>query len=290
MSSTRSVVNKQVVTIRQLDMEPFGHVFWSRGSIDRLGWIGKEIDLENALGDFGVRKYDDEIGRFLSCDPLWDEADQRQLNVYHYADNNPLSLKDPNGDCPWCLGAIIGAAVEYGSEVVQNYAEGRTGSDAWTGGNVNAAKILVSAAAGALTGGISSFETQAVKASVQVGLKATAAGTISIGETVAHEKIDNKPVTAGKVAASFLLGSASSVGGELAAKVIQKSTNSGKSLAKAADRLENIAKNGRARQAQTARAVTARAVANQFGKGNVAQTVGNVLQKGADALIDNATK
>jgi RHS repeat-associated protein len=38
---------------------------------DRLGFIGKEVDNENMLGDFGVRKYSSEMGMFTSIDPLW---------------------------------------------------------------------------------------------------------------------------------------------------------------------------------------------------------------------------
>jgi len=47
------------------------------------------------LGDFGVRKYEAETGRFLSTDPLWEE--QRPWNVYHYSANNPIVAKDPDG-------------------------------------------------------------------------------------------------------------------------------------------------------------------------------------------------
>jgi len=47
------------------------------------------------LGDFGVRKYEAETGRFLSVDPLWEE--QRPWNVYHYSANNPIVAKDPDG-------------------------------------------------------------------------------------------------------------------------------------------------------------------------------------------------
>ena len=36
------------------------------GTKDRLGYIGKENDIESGLGDFGVRKYDNRGGRFLS--------------------------------------------------------------------------------------------------------------------------------------------------------------------------------------------------------------------------------
>ncbi|MBN8573080.1 MAG: hypothetical protein J0M05_04140 [Candidatus Kapabacteria bacterium] len=41
--------------------------------------MGKERDSESDLGDFGVRKYEAETGRFLSVDPLWEE--QRPWNV-----------------------------------------------------------------------------------------------------------------------------------------------------------------------------------------------------------------
>ncbi len=35
-----------------------------------LSFISKEKDIESSLGDFGVRKYDEEMGRFTSIDPL----------------------------------------------------------------------------------------------------------------------------------------------------------------------------------------------------------------------------
>ena len=36
------------------------------GLLNRLIRIGKVMDRESNLGDFGVRKYDDELGRFNS--------------------------------------------------------------------------------------------------------------------------------------------------------------------------------------------------------------------------------
>ena len=45
--------------------EPFGKqiTLFESSSKDRLSFIGKEKDIEINLGDFGVRKYDNEIGR-----------------------------------------------------------------------------------------------------------------------------------------------------------------------------------------------------------------------------------
>jgi RHS repeat-associated protein len=39
----------------------------------RLGFITKEYDRESALADHGVRKYDYNIGRFTSTDPLFEK-------------------------------------------------------------------------------------------------------------------------------------------------------------------------------------------------------------------------
>ena len=53
--------------------------------IDRLGWLGKEKDLESGLGDHGVRKYDAGSGRFLSVDPLWEKY--LSFSPYQYSGN-----------------------------------------------------------------------------------------------------------------------------------------------------------------------------------------------------------
>jgi len=79
----------------QYDYEPFGKVSWQSGPSKRLGFIDKEKDKESSLGDFGVRKYDDVIGRFTSIDPLWEKY--RSLTPYQYCRNNPLNLVDPSG-------------------------------------------------------------------------------------------------------------------------------------------------------------------------------------------------
>jgi len=79
----------------QYDYEPFGKVMWQSGPSKRLSFIDKEKDKESSLGDFGVRKYDDGIGRFTSIDPLWEKY--RSLSPYQYCRNNPLILIDPTG-------------------------------------------------------------------------------------------------------------------------------------------------------------------------------------------------
>ena len=55
--------------VKQFDYAPFGAVLNST-DINRTKFIGKEKDKESNYADHGVRKYDDEIGRFTSIDPL----------------------------------------------------------------------------------------------------------------------------------------------------------------------------------------------------------------------------
>lgn len=63
--------------------------------------------------DFNARTYDQQIGRFIQIDPLSEEGDQESLTPYQFSGNNPSTFNDPDGKCPWCIGFIIGAAVDY---------------------------------------------------------------------------------------------------------------------------------------------------------------------------------
>lgn len=63
--------------------------------VTRQGYIGKEKDVENGLGDHGVRKYDYETGRFNSIDPLWEKY--YGWSPYQYCMNNPVINIDPTG-------------------------------------------------------------------------------------------------------------------------------------------------------------------------------------------------
>jgi len=78
------------------DYEAFGKkITISDNSKDKRGFIGKEEDKESALGDFGVLKYDDGIGRFTSIDQLWEKYPG--WTPYQYSMNNPVNMSDDNG-------------------------------------------------------------------------------------------------------------------------------------------------------------------------------------------------
>ncbi len=82
--------------------------------------------------DLMKRFYDPTIGRFTQVDPV--TADQENYSTYQYGWNNPILRSDPNGDCPSCLfGGLVGAAVEYGTQVATNaFNSGRLTSDSFT--------------------------------------------------------------------------------------------------------------------------------------------------------------
>ena len=60
-------------TIAKYDYEPFGKPIPLEDGKTRSKYIYKEQDNESKLADHGVRKYDYDLGRFLSIDKLWEK-------------------------------------------------------------------------------------------------------------------------------------------------------------------------------------------------------------------------
>ena len=93
-------------TISELSYYPYGLTRYetTTGGVP-YRFAGKELD-ETALYDFGARLYDPKTGAFLSVDPLpLEEQDKklqqvRLLNVYGYANANPVCYYDPSGRSP----------------------------------------------------------------------------------------------------------------------------------------------------------------------------------------------
>ncbi|MGE3801722.1 MAG: RHS repeat domain-containing protein, partial [Candidatus Kapaibacterium sp.] len=75
------------------DYTPFGDLL--NGQADRRLFNSREKDSEHNLYNNGVRKLDDNAGRFTSIDPLWENF--RAWSPYQYGYNEPLSVTDPEG-------------------------------------------------------------------------------------------------------------------------------------------------------------------------------------------------
>jgi RHS repeat-associated protein len=96
---------------------------------ETIKFTGKERDQETGLDFFEARYFSSAQGRFTPADefkggivdpftgldvetntalPYADITDPQTLNKYAYVRNNPLRYVDPDGHCPWCIGALIG--------------------------------------------------------------------------------------------------------------------------------------------------------------------------------------
>lgn len=95
------------------DNKPFGEVQSTTGSVENnKQFIGKEKDKETGLHNIGVRYMRDEIGRFISPDPVGPVnplnnktnyemlLNPQSLNSYAYSLNNPYRYMDANGRWP----------------------------------------------------------------------------------------------------------------------------------------------------------------------------------------------
>lgn len=114
------------------------------------GKEGKSFKVERQL-DLGLnvdmtkfRMYDYALGRFTSIDPLADANPQESWTPYQYAYNSPIQYNDPYGDCPWCIGALVGALVDVAIQTVEISLD-----DSKTIDDFSFASVGVSALAGA---------------------------------------------------------------------------------------------------------------------------------------------
>ena len=197
---------------------------------------GKELQDELGLNmyDYGWRNYMPDLGRWTQIDPLFndlkfandnsqvdDEDDQEEvymsiindleigggiyntdnLNPYGYGYNNPVSFDDPDGRCPACWGALIGAGVDIALQMTSNAVQGKDLTD------INWKQVGVSAVAGAISGGISSI-SQIKNAStvVKIGVEVATDTGISVGSQAIKDGKVSLKKTAIDVGAGQLIG------------------------------------------------------------------------------------
>jgi len=99
LGTIRQVVDGNGNVVAQYAYEAFGEPTSATGSqpeaAGRFAFTGREWDADTGLYYYRARYYDPDLGRFISRDPLGFDAGD--ANLYRYALNHPLHLKDPTG-------------------------------------------------------------------------------------------------------------------------------------------------------------------------------------------------
>ncbi|MBV6419585.1 MAG: hypothetical protein DAHOPDDO_00808 [Ignavibacteriaceae bacterium] len=95
LGSIRVTTDETGTVISAQDYFAYGELLREHNAVDRYKFTEKERDTETDYDYFGARYYDNEIGRWLSVDPLSDSYPA--WSPYSYAGNNPLNAIDING-------------------------------------------------------------------------------------------------------------------------------------------------------------------------------------------------
>jgi RHS repeat-associated protein len=224
----------------------------------RPGQIGlwQGGDAATGLDYFGARYFSGAQGRYTT--PGWSEnpepvpyadfSDPQTLNLYTYARNNPLSITDPDGHCPWCLGALIGGAGGAGAYYLTQRATNQPVTlrgliAAGAGGAVTGATLGLATAPAAI-GGL--FTSTAIETGIAV--KAGAAVGAGIAGGIVTRGIESGGDPNKSLGTLTQLGSdaAVTVGGEITgailAPVVKAATTAGRAVTVGEEKLARGAK------------------------------------------------
>ena len=199
LGSTRLTTDVAGNTQSALRFDPYGRPIGST-QLQPCGFTGEMQNGTSELVHLRARWYQPQLGVFISKDPFTGNASQPQsLHPYAYAQNSPTRYTDPSGRCIGFLGgadtllcaAIIGAAVggligagiEYGSQVYANYRSGVRGWGMWT--QVCADEIFIGAMSGALAGATGALLGPAMAALSKTGLLGSIIAGATEGELTA---------------------------------------------------------------------------------------------------------
>lgn len=109
LGSTIAVTDEAGNKVWDGEYTPFGIQLSGEGELLKAAkFTGKDLDEDIGLYYFNARWYDQELGRFVSEDPVKDG-----MNWYVYCGNNPLYRLDPSGLSDYSLQEKIDKANEW---------------------------------------------------------------------------------------------------------------------------------------------------------------------------------
>lgn len=170
LGSTAALTDSTGAIEQTYTYDPFGATTSNGGSANSYQYIGRETDA-TGLYYFRARYYDPTIDRFISEDPVGFAGGNS--NLYSYAFNNPINLRDPSGKDPF-IGATTGTILGgfYGAW------------GAWTTGG-NGKDIVEAALLGGIAGGVVGAFDPTFGVAVVLG-GAVGAGTDALGQWITN--------------------------------------------------------------------------------------------------------
>lgn len=115
VGSPRVVSDSTGIVVKKMSYDSFGNLTEDTqpGFDLQIGFGGGVVDTATGLVHFGFRDYDPAAGRWMARDPLLFKGGSG--NLYIYAQNNPINLRDPSGLL--CLGLSGYAGIGVGSTI-----------------------------------------------------------------------------------------------------------------------------------------------------------------------------
>ena len=253
---TASIVTDSAGNIKsESDYYPWGgELQFVNNDSNHYKFTGKERDSESGLDYFGARYYSNGLGRFITPDwgasavdvPYAEFGDPQSLNLYSYVRNVPTVKSDPDGHCPWCIGAAIGAAAGFtGSIIVQKWEHPdqainwKSVGAATLGGAVAGATLGLAAPAVLTTvTGTMVVSTAGIGETAAVGAASGIAGGVVERTVENNGNVDKATENPGAIVRDAAVGS----GGELANRAVGAAVErvAGKAVSKAEARVARL--------------------------------------------------
>jgi RHS repeat-associated protein len=127
LASVTQLVSSSGNVAAQYAYDPYGNRTVVTGAVvSDIGYAGYFYHANSGLEFALYRAYDPVHARWLNRDPIGEAGG---LNLYAYANGNPISLRDPSGTCPPCVAiylwltenaAAIAVAIGIATDVVND--------------------------------------------------------------------------------------------------------------------------------------------------------------------------